>query len=376
MRVLVAPDGFAGTLSAARAAMSITQGWLDTFPEDDIVTLPLSDGGPGFVQAISASLNATVHHVKVRGPGSTSVNAELALLGDKAWIEAAQACGLHLVELDASGFAQRDPRLTTSFGVGQLIAYAIEQGARQITIGLGGTGTNDGGSGMLAALGARSSSAELDKGGLALAEISDIDLEPVHALLRNVRLTVATDVDNPLLGLRGATAIFAPQKGADDAAVMQLEGAMEQFAKVCGRRRDGKDASVALGAGAGGGLGFALIHIDASRVAGIATVMDAVGFADKLIDTDLVITGEGCLDDQSLHGKVVIGVAQRAANAGVPCVALAGEVRLGKRELASVGIDAAYAMETLVGLEKSLTQPQQSLQMLAARIANTWGRKI
>jgi glycerate kinase len=228
---------------------------------------------------------------------------------------------------------------------------------------------------MLAALGATSASADLNRGGAALLHIEDVNLDSVYRAIDGVTLVAATDVDNPLLGLRGATATFARQKGADDSAVMRLESALANFSQVCGKRADGKDASVALGSGAAGGLGFALVHLGAQRLPGIATVLQILNFDEQLASTDLVITGEGCLDDQTLHGKVAMGVAQSAAKLGVPCVVLAGEVRLGKREISNVGIDSAYSMKDLVGREVSLTAPAQSLEALAARVAKTWGRR-
>lgn len=370
MRILVAPDSFGGTLRADQAADAIVRGWLSTNSHDELVRLPMSDGGPGFVSSIAASLGAHLHTVVITGPLGDEIPAQFAILGSDAWIEAATACGLHLVDEVAL-----DPQVTSSFGVGQLIAAAIALGATHITVGLGGTCTNDGGSGMLAALGATSDTADLIHGGAALLAIQDLNLERVYQAIAGVTLVTATDVDNPLLGLRGATATFARQKGADDSAVMLLESALANFAQVCGKRADGKDASVALGAGAAGGLGFALIHLGAQRLPGIATAMQILGFDEQLTSADLVITGEGCLDDQTLHGKVAMGVAQSAVKLGVPCVVLAGEVRLGKREISNVGIDSAYSMKDLVGREVSLAAPAQSLEALAARVAKTWGRR-
>jgi len=370
MRILVAPDSFGGTLRADQAADAIVRGWLSTNTEDSVVTLPMSDGGPGFVSSIAASLGAHLHTVEVIGPMGVEIQAQFASLGTDAWIEAATACGLHLIDESAL-----NPQVTSSFGVGQLIAAAIKLGCTHITVGLGGTCTNDGGSGMMAALGAMSETADLSHGGAALLAIQDLNLERVYQIISGVSLVAATDVDNPLLGLRGATATFARQKGADDSAVMLLESALANFSHVCGKRADGKDASVALGAGAAGGLGFALIHLGAQRSPGIATVMKILELDERLAGADLVITGEGCLDDQTLHGKVVMGVAQSAAKLGVPCVVLAGEVRLGKREISNVGIDSAYSMKDLVGREVSLAKPAQSLEALTARVAKTWGRR-
>lgn len=369
MRILVSPDCFTGTLTSAEAAEAIAKGWLSHYPDDQVEVAPLSDGGPGFVSAIATSLGATKVPVVVTGPLGQKVPAEFAIQGTSAWIESAQACGLDLVEK-----SQRNPEITTTFGVGELILAAIEAGATEITIGLGGSGTNDCGAGMLAALGATADS-DLASGGLNLKAITQVDLTEALKKVANIKLICASDVDNPLLGLRGATATFAKQKGASDDAIMRLEGALENFAKVCGRRADGKDPAVALGSGAAGGLGYGLQLLGATRVAGIETVMQIVGLAEKLNAADLVITGEGCLDDQSLHGKVAVGVASHCANAGKPCVVIAGEVRLGKRECATAGIDSAYSMSEFAGRERSMSQPQEVITEVASRVASTWGRR-
>lgn len=369
MRVLVSPDCFTGSLTAVEAATAIRAGWLQVHPQDEVVIAPLSDGGPGFVSGLHAVLGGELISVIVKDPLRKQTPAQYLLQGNHAWIESAQACGLHLISQP-----DRDPKITTTFGVGELISDAINRGATKITIGLGGSGTNDAGAGMLAALGA-TGSGSLDSGGAALAQLANLDLSQALTKVAGIELIVASDVDNPLLGLRGATAIFGPQKGADDFAVMELEGALEHFSSLCGRRSDGKDPAVALGAGAAGGLGFGLLLIGATRVAGIETVLATVNLDQEIANTDLVITGEGRLDDQSLHGKVVAGVAKHASQAGKPCVVLAGDVRLGKRECANAGIDSAYSMTEFAGLERSLSQPIQVLTEVSARVASSWGRR-
>jgi glycerate kinase len=342
---------------------------LQLHPEDDVVIAPLSDGGPGFVGGLHAVLGGELITVVVTGPLGEKTPAEFLLRGNEAWIESAQACGLHLIAKE-----QRDPRVTSTFGVGELIAEAISRGARTITVGLGGSGTNDAGAGMLAALGATSDAA-LNSGGAALKNLSRVDLGPALEKVAGTELIAASDVDNPLLGLRGATAVFGPQKGADDFAVMELEGALENFATLCGRRSDGKDPAVALGAGAAGGLGYGLLLLGANRVAGIETVLEIVKLDDEIAKSDLVVTGEGCLDDQSLHGKVIAGVASHAAALGKPCVAIAGEVRLGKRECATAGIDSAYSMSEFAGRDRSMASPAEVLAEVSARMSQTWGRR-
>jgi len=369
MRVLVSPDCFTGTLTSVEAANAIREGWLQVHPGDEVVIAPLSDGGPGFVGGLHAVLGGELLTVIVSGPLGEKTPAQFLLRGKEAWIESAQACGLHLVEQD-----KRDPRVTSTFGVGELIAEAISRGAKTITVGLGGSGTNDAGAGMLAALGA-TSDGTLNFGGTALKNLSRVDLGPALEKVAGIELIAASDVDNPLLGLRGATAVFGPQKGADDFAVMELEGALENFAALCGRRNDGKDPAVALGAGAAGGLGYGLLLLGANRVAGIETVLEIVQLDEEIAKSDLVVTGEGCLDDQSLHGKVIAGVASHAAALGKPCVALAGEVRLGKRECATAGIDSAYSMSEFAGRERSMAKPAEVLAEVSARMSQTWGRR-
>ena len=369
MRVLVSPDCFTGTLTSVEAANAIRDGWLQVHPEDDVVIAPLSDGGPGFVGGLHAVLGGELITVIVTGPLGEKTPAEFLLRGNEAWIESAQACGLHLIGLD-----KRDPRFTSTYGVGELISHAIDRGATTITVGLGGSGTNDAGAGMLGALGALADGV-LNAGGKALSELSNVDLDAALKRVAGIELIAASDVDNPLLGLRGATAVFGPQKGADDFAVMELEGSLENFATLCGRRSDGKDPAVALGAGAAGGLGYGLLLLGANRVAGIETVLDIVKLDDEINKSDLVITGEGCLDDQSLHGKVIAGVASHAAALGKPCVALAGEVRLGKRECATAGIDSAYSMSEFAGRDRSMAAPAEVLAEVSARMSQTWGRR-
>jgi glycerate 2-kinase len=249
-----------------------------------------------------------------------------------------------------------------------------------------GRATNDAGAGLLAALGATARSEDgsdatglLASGGGALAGIAEVELGPALSAVHGVRLVLASDVDNPLLGLRGATNGFGRQKGADDVALMQLEGALESFAATVGRRSDGKDPAVALGAGAAGGLGYALLHLGAEREPGIATVLATVGLTARIAEADLVVTGEGCFDWQSLRGKVVSGVATAALEQGRGCVVLAGRVEVGRREYAATGVSAAYAVVDDLrdrGLDpaRALSDPSTHLAALAERAARTWSR--
>ena len=381
MRILVAPDKFAGTLTAVEAAEAIAQGWRRTAPDDVVVTAPLADGGPGFVDVLHASLGGELLTYTVTGPLGSPVTAGALLVDGTAYVESAQACGLHLVPDD-----RRDPRTTTSAGVGELIVNVIDRGATRVVVGLGGTATNDAGAGLLGALAAKAYDADgrdispvLMGGGAGLRAVASVDLEPARRDVEGVELVIASDVDNPLLGLRGATNGFAPQKGADDAAVMLLEGSLEAFAGAVGRRPDGKDPAVALGAGAAGGLGYALLHLGATRVPGIATVLDTVGLTAKVGECDLVITGEGAFDWQSLRGKVVSGVAEASLEQGRGCVVLAGRVDVGRREYAAIGVSGAFAIvddlrDRGMAPELAFADPSGCLADLAARAARSWSR--
>ncbi|MGQ0623535.1 MAG: glycerate kinase family protein [Sporichthyaceae bacterium] len=375
MRVLICPDSFTGTLSAPEAAAAIAAGWAGAAPGDELILAPLSDGGPGFVDVVHAALGGRLHAVTVSGPLGEVVPATLLLAGQTAYLESAQAAGLHLIAPE-----HRDPTRTTTAGVGELIAAALDAGAREIVVGLGGSGTNDGGAGALAALGARPGEL-LRGGGGALAGLTPaaLDLGPARAALAGVTLHVATDVDSPLLGLRGASAIFGPQKGADPDAVQRLDAALEHFARAAqpdvGLNMSASLA-VAAGAGAGGGLGYALMLLGAQRVAGIATVLELTGLSDCAATVDVVVTGEGCFDWQSLTGKVVAGVAGLAMALARPCVVLAGQVELGRREMAAVGVESAFSVAEHAGsVGAAMAAPAEHLSGLAARVATSWARR-
>jgi glycerate kinase len=374
MRVLVAPDSFTGTLSAPDAARAIATGWQSAAPGDELILAPLSDGGPGFVDVVQAALGGELLAVTVTGPLGDPVPATVLLSPDgTAYLESAQACGLHLVPTD-----RRDPTVTTTAGVGELIGAALDAGARALVVGLGGSGTNDGGAGALAALGAQPADL-LRAGGGALGRLDGLDLSAARERLAGVELRIASDVDSPLLGLRGASAIFGPQKGATADQVLRLDAALEQFARAAqpgvGLNMSGSLA-VASGAGAAGGLGYGLLLLGGQRVPGIATVLELTGLAAAAAGVDVVVTGEGCFDWQSLQGKVVSGVAALAMEVARPCVVLAGQVEVGRREMAALGVESAYAVTELAGsTEAALADPVRHLEELAARVARGWSRR-
>jgi glycerate kinase len=374
VRVLIAPDDFTGTLTAAQAAEAIASGWRSRAPDDALTLMPLSDGGPGFVAAITAATDVEIVPVGVRGPLGETAIGMIAMVGRTAYVESAHGCGLALVHPD-----RRDARRASSYGVGQLIAAAIDAGARTVVVGLGGTASSDGGAGMLAALGAAAVDdggrpVAMDAGGGAVDAAACVDLTAARARIGDAELIAATDVDSPLLGSRGAAHGFAPQKGADASAVDELETALTAYSRAIGRQSDGRDPAVALGAGAGGGLGYGLMLLGARRVPGIATVMEAVGLASAVADSDLVITGEGSFDWQSLRGKVVTGVAAAALDQGRPVVVIAGRVEVGKREYVALGVTEAHAVSEEGLMPGSSAEAAYSLAARAARVAGQWSR--
>ena len=360
MRVLIAPDKFAGTLTAVEAAEAIATGWRRHAPDDHLDLAPMADGGSGFVDVLHAALGGELLAVTVEGPHGERVPAVVLRVGDVAYVETAQVVGLHLIEGGAE--------FASTTGVGELILAAVDGGATTVVLGLGGSGTNDGGAGVLASLGATSDGI-LDSGAIALDTVSSVDLAPARARLAGIRLVAATDVDNPLTGLFGATKTFGPQKGIEEDRIAQIDGWLESFAVATDRR-----TSLAKGAGAAGGIGFALLALGATREPGIDLVAAAVQLASRAGQADLVITGEGAFDFSSRSGKVPYGVAGIASEALRPCVALAGQVLVGSREMRALGIESAYSLVDLVGEERAFAQPAEALSELAERVARSWSR--
>lgn len=383
MHVVIAPDCFTGTLTATQAAEAIAAGWHDTAPLDRLTLLPLSDGGPGFLDVLAGSMEGDTVALTVSDPLGREVPAAILVVeteGERtAYIESAQATGLHLLAQD-----ERNPALTSTWGVGQLLQAALAENPRRIVVGLGGSGTNDGGAGLLAALGAGPVE-HLARGGSALAMAPDDALTGLLAVreqFAGVDLVLAADVENPLLGFKGASAVFGPQKGATPEQAQELEGALGRFTEIVARtmpapldlltgapRRLEREA----GAGAAGGLGYALLLLGGRRISGVDLVLDAVGFRDVVRDSDLVVTGEGTFDWQSLQGKVAAGVAVAALDAGLPSIVLAGQVLVGRRETMGLGISGTYAVaETPEQVDAALLDPVGTLRSRAARVARTW----
>ena len=345
MRVLVAPDKFAGSLSALEAAEAIAEGWRRHAPDDIVTLLPMSDGGPGFVEVLGKPDGHTTH------------------------LEAAAYIGRDLGP---------DPWNASSYALGAVVRDAVRGAlgrSRRVLVGLGGTRTNDGGAGFLAALGAVAD-VPLDRGPAGLRGITTVDLEPARAIMTATDLIGAADVAVPMLGLFGATKTFGPQKGLADHELVEVDGLLDQFViAALGASPAERRLADTPGAGAAGGLGFAFLALGAQIVRGVDLVGDVVGLATACAEADLVISGEGTFDHTSRSGKVVYGVAQAAAGAARPCVVLAGQVTVGARESRAMGVDAAYAMADLVGLEASMAQPAEALARLAERTARTWSSR-
>jgi glycerate kinase len=361
MRVLMAPDKFAGTLTAVEAARAMAAGWSRHAPDDELDLAPMSDGGPGFVDVLHAALGGELLAHTVCGPLGEPVPATVLRVGGTAYVESAQACGLHLT-------GGEDALSASTFGVGELVRAAVTAGAATVVVGLGGSGTNDGGAGLLAALGATSSSS-LDRGAAGLDGITDVDLAPALQAIGDARLVAASDVESPLTGLFGATKTFGPQKGVPEEQLPVVDGWLEQWAGLVDRR-----LSLEKGAGAAGGLGFALLALGATREPGIELVVDAVGLRKRARAADLVLTGEGAFDFSSRSGKVPYGVAAVAEAALRPCVALAGQVLVGSREMRALGVESAYALVDLVGKDRAFADPAGALADVAERVARTWSR--
>lgn len=368
VRVLICPDKFAGTLSAPEVAQAVADGW--TVPGDVLIQRPLADGGPGFVEVLATALEGRRIPVETVDPLGRPARGEILYAGGVAYVESAQACGLHLLTVE-----ERNPRTTTSYGLGLLVAAAVETGAAEVVIGLGGSAVNDAGAGMLAALGA----APLDVAGLVVpyggAALSGAVSLGGLPRLRQVRLVAATDVDNPLTGLHGASNVFGPQKGASREDVLLLDAALENFAGVLESAFGVTGLALQPGGGAAGGIGAALIALGGRVTSGINLVTNLIGLDRELDAADLVITGEGSFDHQSLRGKVVAGIAAGARDRGLPCVVLAGRNETGQREAAAAGVTETHTLvEHFGNVETALTEPARGLRELAARLAGQWSR--
>ena len=370
MRVVIAPDKFRGSLSAPEVAAHLAAGLIRAAPATEVVQVPVADGGDG---TLDAALSAGYRRVPVRaeGPIGDPVETAYAERNGVAVVEMADVSGLRLLP-DGRAMA----RTASSYGTGEVVRAALDAGCRRIVLGVGGSASTDGGAGLVQALGARLLDAggrEVGRGGAALAAVESLDLAGLHPALGEAEVVVALDVDNPLLEPRGAAAVYGPQKRASPADVAELDAALSQWAQAV-RSVTGDDVADRPGAGAAGGVGFAALAVlGATLRPGIDLVLDLVGFRAALPGVGLVVTGEGSLDEQTLHGKAPAGVAAAARAADVPVVAVAGRSLLDLTDLAPTGIRAAYALTDIEpDPARCMSEAGPLLERLAMRVAADW----
>lgn len=373
-RVVLAPDKFKGSLTAAEVGDALAAGMLDVLPGLDVIKLPVADGGDGTVAAaLSAGFEEII--VDAVGPTGEPVQAAYALHGNRAVVELAAVVGLSMLP-----GGRLDPLTSSTYGLGLVIADAIRRGAQTIVLGLGGSASTDGGAGMAQALGARLLDADghdLSHGGGALQGLARLDLRALRETLGSSSIMVASDVDNPLLGADGAAAVFGPQKGADTHQVEALERGVRRWSELASRAT-GRNEADRPGAGAAGGAGFAALALLNAKIRpGIELILELVDFDRRIVGADLVVTGEGSLDDQSLAGKAPVGVARAAARSGVPVVAVAGHLQLSPQQLRQAGIEAAYALTDLEpDLNQCIANASPLLRQLGAHVAKEWLAKL
>jgi len=365
VRVLVAPDKFKGTLTAEQAAEVIAGGWERGDPAARVEVVPMADGGEGTLDALVAALGGERFAQEVSGPLGDPVRAEFAMVpgegGELGVVEMARASGLELISP-----ARRDPKRTTTRGTGELILAACRGGADRVMVCIGGSATNDGGAGMAQAVGVRLLDArgvDIDPGGAALLDLATIDMSAMDRSVRAAGFVVASDVDNPLVGPHGASAVYGPQKGASPEDVALLDTALGQLAVVI-HRDLGLDIRDVPGAGAAGGLGGGLIAFLGARLRpGVDVIIEAVRLRERMEKADLVVTGEGMFDEQSFHGKAPAGVLRVAAEFGVPAVVLCGQKRANPPGV------RVFALADRFGVEPAMDRTRMLLQDLAAEVA-------
>lgn len=373
MRVILAPDKFKGSLSAPEVAQYLAAGLRSTHEGMDIELMPVADGGEGTIDAVVAA-GFTRVTATVQGPTGEAVDADFAVRGNVAVIEMASASGLAVLPA-----GRLSPLAASTFGTGQLVSAALDHGCTDIVLGVGGSASTDGGAGMLAALGVTFKNAagrHLPPGGGPLSTVTNIDVTGLDKRLAGVTFTLASDVDNPLLGPEGAAAIFGPQKGATPEHVVQLENALERYFRIMANALGtaAVDAIDAPGAGAAGGTGYAALAVlSAKRRSGIEVVLGLTGLAERLHGADLVITGEGSLDEQSLFGKAPMGVGAAARAAGVPVVAVCGRTTLDTETLRGAGFAHTHA---LTDIESDTSLCMKNAGSLLTRIGALIGAEL
>lgn len=373
MKIVIAPDSFKESLTALEVADAIEQGFKKFYPHADYVRIPMADGGEGTVQSLVDALKGKVVEQSVTAPLGNKIQAFFGISGDNqtAVIEMAAASGLHLVSP-----AQRNPLKTTSFGTGELIKAALDLGVKKIILGIGGSATNDAGAGMLQALGVQllnANNQQIGLGGENLSLISKIDLSKLDSRLQQVEILVACDVDNPLCGEKGASAVFGPQKGATPEIVQQLDRALFHFSDIVQQDLDLNIRDQA-GAGAAGGMGGGLLLLPNVQLkAGVQIIIDAVNLNEQIKGADLVITGEGRMDSQTVHGKTPIGVAKAAKLFNKPVIAIVGSLKDDYEVVYEHGIDAVFPIiRQLKSLGETLKLGRENLISTAQNIARLY----
>jgi len=372
MKIVIAPDSYKESLSASEVAQAIEKGFREIFPDAQYVSVPVADGGEGTVEAMIAATQGTEYTARVTGPLGEPVDACWGISGDgkTAFIEMAAASGLALVPP-----AQRNPLITTSRGTGELILQALEQGARNIIIGIGGSATNDGGAGMVQALGAKlcdANGSEIGNGGGSLINLNAIDITALDPRLRECTIRVACDVTNPLTGDKGASRIFGPQKGATEALIVELDRNLDHYADMIKKSLD-IDVKDVPGAGAAGGMGAALMaFLGAELRSGIEIVTQALNLEEHIHDCTWVVTGEGRIDSQSINGKVPVGVAQVAKKYHKPVIGIAGSLTNDVGVVHQYGIDAVFSVLTSIStLEEAFRGAFDNIYRASRNIAAT-----
>lgn len=373
MKIVIAPDSFKESLSALEVSTAIEKGFKRIVPDAEYVKVPMADGGEGTVQSLVDATGGEIIRKIVTGPLGEHVEAFFGILGNEriAVIEMAAASGLHLVPVE-----KRNPLVTTTRGTGELITAALNYGVHHIILGIGGSATNDGGAGMAQALGARlldEDGREIGNGGGALGNLASIDISKLDPRLEKVKIEVACDVDNPLTGEKGASVIFGPQKGATPEMVKQLDRNLAHFAAIL-ERDLGMKVSDVPGAGAAGGLGAGLLAFLPSELRrGVDIVLEATDFSKQVQDADLVITGEGMIDGQTIFGKTPIGVAKTAKKQSVPVIAIAGTVGKDSHVVNNYGIDAIFSIVPgVIPLEDAFKNATEYVERIAVNIATVW----
>lgn len=370
MKIVIAPDSFKESLTALEACNAIEEGMANVFSNADYVKVPMADGGEGTVQSVIDSTGGTLKTLVVTGPLNQAVDASYGLSGDRtlAVIEMAASSGL-----DKVPFEKRNPMITTTYGFGELIRDALDEGVQEILLGLGGSATNDGGAGMIMSLGGRlldEKGRSIPLGGEGLKHLADIDLSGIHPRLKDVTIRVACDVDNPLTGEKGASFIYGPQKGGTPDQLEQLDIYLGHFAEVIRQKMD-VDIENVSGAGAAGGLGAGILaFLNGKLENGGELLVDMLKLDEIVATADLVITGEGGINHQTIYGKTPVAVSRVAKKHGVPVIALAGSILEGYESVYDEGIHAVFSiLNQPVSLEEALNQGYINLKQTAENVA-------